>query len=254
MGVQGAIMRTCPVCQTDMIPKFGSECEPPVAWACLECGLVQLETGGRPFTAEESATIRALMPTATPSGWSPKTGRASEGATHARELLASFGAEPPIDIEAMAERLGFPVRWRQLPRTYRGGVEGEAAQRVLVLNRDFPFQSEAERRWVVAEELGHAILDHGTLVASETPGSTVGMREPSRQARESEAKAFAAELLMPAAGIRQAFQREQSPIFQALGAEERSHAVREVVAGLARQFRVSQRAMRIRLQELGLLT
>jgi Zn-dependent peptidase ImmA (M78 family) len=154
----------------------------------------------------------------------------------------------------MAERMGFPVRWQALPSNYRGGVEGNAGYRVLVLNRAYPFQSEAERRWVVAEELGHAILEHGTLVASEEPSLPQGVREPDRVAKESAAKAFAAELLMPAASVRQAFQREQSVILQALGTEERSHAIHTVVADLARQFHVSQRAMRIRLRELGLLT
>ncbi len=247
-------MRPCPVCETEMTPKFASECEPPIAWACLECGLIQLETGGRPFNEEEAAAARALMLPASVRRQSPQNPQSRVGAAHARELLASFGSEPPIDVEAMAERVGFPVRWQALPSTYRGGVEGNAGHRVLVLNRAYPFQSEAERRWVVAEELGHAILEHGTLVASEEPDLPQGVREPDRQAKESVAKAFAAELLMPAASVRQAFQREQSQILQALGTEERSHAIRTVVADLAREFRVSQRAMRIRLRELGLLT
>lgn len=246
-------MRECSVCQTEMTPKFASECEPPIAWACLECGLVQLETGGRPFSEAEAAAARALMPSVTQAQGS-KHPRSRAGAASARELLASFGAEPPIDVEAMAERVGFPIRWQALPSTYRGGVEGTAGHRVIVLNRNYPFQSEGERRWVIAEELGHAILEHGTLVASEEPDLPHGMREPERQAKESTAKAFAAELLMPAASVRQGFQREQSLVLQAFGTEERSHAIRSVVADLARQFGVSQRAMRIRLRELGLLT
>jgi Zn-dependent peptidase ImmA (M78 family) len=78
--------------------------------------------------------------------------------------------------------------------------------------------------------------------------------EPARQVREREAKVFAAELLMPAASVRQAFQREQDIILRSLGGDERSQAIRTVIADLARDFKVSQQAMRIRLADLGLLT
>ena len=50
-------MRACPVCNSEMSPRFASECEPPIAWACPECGLFQLESGGRPFTTEEEAAL-----------------------------------------------------------------------------------------------------------------------------------------------------------------------------------------------------
>ena len=106
----------------------------------------------------------------------------------------------------------------------------------------------------MAEELAHAVLGHGTLVASEEPGRTPVLLEPARQMREREAKAFAAELLMPAAKVRLAFQRQHPIILRALGSEERAQAARTVIADLAREFRVSQQAMRIRLTELGLLT
>ncbi len=248
------MMRTCPVCQTQMSPKFASECDPPIAWVCLECGLLQLETGGRPFTAEEATAARTWMPTASQELGARRALRETRAATHAREILEGLEVEPPFDVEAVAERLGFPVRWRALPPAYRGGVEGDADHRVLVLNRAYPFHSEAERRWAVAEELGHAIFDHGTLVASEDPNRTRGMLEPGRQAKESEAKMFAAELLMPAGVVRQMFHRQQSLILDAMGHEERTHAMRTIIGDLARQFHVSQRAMRIRLQDLGLLT
>ncbi len=242
-------MRHCPVCDSEMSPRFASECEPPVAWACLECGLLQLESGGRPFTPEQAEAVAALAPAVA----SRRPRPASAAAAQAREILDTFGADVPVDVEALAQRLGFVVRWRSLPAGVRGTVGGEEGHRVLVLNRDYPFRTEAERRWAVAEELAHAVLGHGTLVASEQPGAAPVLQEPARRAREREARAFAAELLMPAARVRQAFAREQAIILRALGSEERAHAVRTVVADLAREFRVSQQAMRLRLAELGLL-
>ncbi len=234
-----------------MSPRFASECEPPVAWACPECGLLQLESGGREFTPEEQEIIRALEPLPAERRRRPITGSA---ATQAREVIAAFDVESPADVEALAERLGYPVRWRSLGPAYRGGIEGDPEHRVLVLNRDYPFRSEGERRWAVAEELGHAILGHSALAASEVPGANSRLREPARARDEADAKTFAAELLMPAAAVRGAFQRTQALILRALGSNERDRAVGTVVADLAREFRVSQQAMRIRLRELGLLT
>ncbi|MDQ7819026.1 MAG: ImmA/IrrE family metallo-endopeptidase [Armatimonadota bacterium] len=242
-------MRHCPVCDSEMSPRFASECEPPVAWACLECGLLQLESGGRPFTPEQAEAVAALAPAVS----SRRSRPASAAAAQAREILDTFGADVPVDVEALAQRLGFAVQWRSLPGGVRGTVGGEEGHRVLVLNRDYPFRTEAERRWAVAEELAHAVLGHGTLVASEEPGGPPALQEPARRAREREARAFAAELLMPAARVRQAFAREQAIILRALGTQERAEAVRTVVADLAREFRVSQQAMRLRLAELGLL-
>jgi Zn-dependent peptidase ImmA (M78 family) len=159
-----------------------------------------------------------------------------------------------VDVEALAERLGYPVRWRILGRDQRGGIEGDPDNRVLVLNREYPFRSDGERRWAVAEELAHAVLGHTALVASDEPGGTAAISEPARVAQERDAKSFAAELLMPAAAVRRGFEREQNLILRALSVEERAQAIRTVIGDLAREFRVSQHAMRLRLTELELLS
>lgn len=244
-------MRSCPVCSTEMSPRFASECEPPVAWSCPECGLLQLESGGRDFTAEELEVVRSLQPVATASR---RRRIAGPAAAQAREVLDAFDLRPPVDVEALADRLGYPVRWRSLGPAYRGGLEGDSEHRVLILNRDYPFRSEGERRWAVAEELGHAVLGHTALAASDVPGGGPRLREPMRAAEEASAKTFAAELLMPAAAVRTAFQRLEPAILQALGADDRNQAIRSVIADLARQFRVSTYAMRVRLRELQLLS
>ncbi len=245
-------MRACPVCESEMSPRFASECEPPIAWACPECGLFQLESGGRAFSVEEEAAL-ASHGLKVPIRTRRRTYHREGAAAQAREVLEAFGTDTPLDVEGLAERLGYPVRWRILPREQRGGIEGDPDHRVLVLNRDYPFRSDVERRWAVAEELAHAILGHTALVASSEPGRTGGIPEPFRTRQERDAKSFAAELLMPAAAVRRAFEREQSIILRALGGDERAQAVRAAVGDLAREFRVSQQAMRLRLAELDLL-
>ena len=246
-------MRACPVCESEMSPRFASECEPPIAWVCPECGLFQLESGGRPFTAEEEAAL-ASQGFTSPRSVARPPHRRERAAVQAREVLEAFGADTPVDVEALAERVGYPVRWRILRRDQRGGIEGDPEHRVLVLNRDYPFRSDGERRWAVTEELAHAVLGHTALVASDEPERTLAMSEPARIAEERDAKSFAAELLMPAGAVRRAFEREQNIILRALGAEERTQAIRAVIGDLAREFRVSQQAMRLRLAELELLS
>ncbi|HET6780927.1 MAG TPA: ImmA/IrrE family metallo-endopeptidase [bacterium] len=214
--------------------------------------MLQLESGGRPFTTEEQTAIRAMAPVV-PAVRHAQEARRSNAAVQAREVLEALGAEIPVDVEAIAERLGYPVRWRAMPEGYRGGIEGDAGYRILVLNRDHPFRSDAERRWVMAEELAHAVLGHTTLAASESAAREAYMKDDSRRTSETDARSFAAELLMPAAEVRRSFASEQGTILRALGSEERVQAVKTVVADLAREFRVSQQAMRIRLAQLGLL-
>ncbi len=247
-------MRQCPVCGSELVPKFASECESPVAWSCVECGLLPLEGGGRPFTAEEEAAIQTIAPQVAAARHTPAAVSRSHAAGQAREILEAFGDDVPVDVEGLAQHLGYPVRWQILPRSTRGTVGGDAGYPILVLNRDYPFRTEVERRWAVVEELAHAVLGHGTLVASEEPGRAPVLLEPARQVQEREAKVFASELLMPGAQVRVAFRREQAIILRALGGEERAQALRTVIADLAREFQVSQQAMRIRLAELALLT
>lgn len=248
-------MRSCPVCNEDMIPEFGSTCQDPLAWSCRACGFLQLETGGRPLSSEQMAAVREITATYSPRGGVAVARRTAdpEAVRAAREVLSTFSLTPPIDVEAAARLLGYPVEWVSRPRGQRGGIARHGGEVALLVNRDYAFRSEMERRWVVAEELGHAVLGHLALVASEEPSTERPLREPDRTASENAARAFAAELLMPAAEVRTRFMRTQQGIDRPTGERERAESLRRVVAGLARDFEVSPAAMRIRLEELGLL-
>jgi hypothetical protein len=102
-----------------------------------------------------------------------------------------------VDAEAIIERAKIPVVQRVLVGGVRGTIGDVAGQRAIILNRRHRFSSEQERRWVLAEELGHVLLDH-KLVESTEPGQPViGLLEERRVIYEREARAFAAELLMP---------------------------------------------------------
>src|SRR5207245_7294659 len=113
--------------------------------------------------------------------------------------------------------------------------------------------SEAERRWVIAEELGHAVLEHSTLVASTAPGHRLTIPEPRRRVEEREAKRFAAEVLMPEEKVRGRFAELAPRIYQTLGLRKRQAETDEVVAALARMFAVTPAAIHARLEELDLI-
>lgn len=241
-------MRWCPVCADEMTPEFGSPCEDPIAWACRACGFLQLETGSRLLAAEQVAAVREAAAALRQAGKAP-----SPAVRAARDLLAAFSLSPPVDVERAAGLLGYPIEWVRRAPHERGGIARRPGGDTLLVNRDYPFRTAAEWRWVVAEELGHAVLGHTALAASESAADRPRLIEPERRREERDARAFAAELLMPAADVRAAFRRQQARLRPA-APQERDNLIREIIADLGGEFQVSHSAMRIRLEELDLLS
>jgi Zn-dependent peptidase ImmA (M78 family) len=157
-------------------------------------------------------------------------------------LLVLTRQRPPVDMDAIIERAGVPVVERALGEGVRATVGDIAGRRSIILNRRHPISSPGERRWILAEELGHVLLDH-QLVDSTVPGKAViGLLEPRRLVYEREARAFAAELLMPFGEVSRrwfALLRER-PVEGELGTEER-------VKRLADEFGVTPSAEQMRL-------
>ena len=166
----------------------------------------------------------------------------------ARGLLTLTRQKPPVDVQAIIELAGIPIVGRVLIDGMRGTIGDVAGQRSIILNRRHRFSSEQERRWVLAEELGHVLLGH-QLVESTQPGKSVmGLLEERRVIYEREARAFAAELLMPFFEVRRrwfAISQEQPP--------EGELSVEDRVKRLAAEFNVTPAAMRVRLQQMKLI-
>ena len=161
----------------------------------------------------------------------------------AKALLVLTRQRPPVDVDAIVDRAGVPIIERVLEEGTRATVGDIAGRRSIILNRDYRISSDRERRWILAEELGHVLLGH-RLVNSDVPGRTVvGLREWRRQLDEREAKAFAAELLMPFAEARQRW-------FASLR-ERPEQPEAERVRRLAQEFGVT--AMRVRLEQMKLV-
>lgn len=244
-------MRDCEQCGHELEPFFDSTCEPPVAWLCQSCGIVSLDEDLRslsPAARQELAALQAFMASGKAER-RPGTGRAEARARLILQSVRTF----PVDIERIAEEQGYPVRERVLPEGTRGTIARDGDHTVIAIDRNRVGRFAAERRWVIAEELGHAILEHSTLVASSVPGGAPAIPEPRRRTEEREAKRFAAEILMPEERVRGRFTEMAPRIHQALGLRQRQVETDEVVGVLARMFAVSPLAMRIRLEELNLI-
>ena len=166
----------------------------------------------------------------------------------ARGLLTLTRQKPPVDVQAIIDLAGVPVVERVLVDGVRGTIGDVAGQRTIILNRRHRFSSQQERRWVLAEELGHVLLGH-RLVESTQPGKPImGLREERRLLYEREARAFAAELLMPFFEVRKRWFAisQERPVEEELSLEGR-------VKRLADEFGVTPAAMRVRLQQMKLI-
>ncbi len=241
----------CRQCGSTLEPFFDSTCEDPVAWLCQSCGTVHMDVDRdtlSPDARRELVAREAFMRAAGPRP-AADVARARE---RARTVLEGI-RQIPVDIARIAEQHGYPVRERSLPGGERGTIARDGEHTVIAISRDRLGRAEAERRWVIAEELGHALLEHSTLVASNAPGGTPAIAEPRRRLEEREAKAFAAEVLMPEEKVRARFAELAPRIYRAVGLRQREAETDQVVVALARMFGVTPSAMRVRLDELKLL-
>lgn len=132
----------------------------------------------------------------------------------ARRLLREFGVEAPehIEVEAMAARAGAVI-----VTSPSDPMHSATARLVRVANRATIRVSErlrhpGARRFSIAHELGHLLLGHeeplARLCGPEAPVTSPKGSHGSQ--RETEANAFAAELLMPEALVRR--RCEVSPV------------------------------------------
>lgn len=161
----------------------------------------------------------------------------------ARGLLTLTRQRPPVDVQAIIDLAGIPVVERALAEGTRATIGDIAGRRSIILNRRWRFSSENERRWVLAEELGHVLMGH-RLVESTEPGKPmIGLLEQRREFYEREARAFAAELLMPFSEVRRRW----------FGLSAEGVSVEDAVRRLADEFSVTLAAIQVRLQQMKLI-
>lgn len=158
------------------------------------------------------------------------------GAKRAREVREQLGiaADAPVAciLRAVEAELGLPVVVAELPEEIAGACwRGDRGEALLWVNGT---QAVVRRRFTLAHELGHVRCGHDHGLPVETFETLSGA---STDSREVQANAFAAQLLMPAAGVERMVAGEPTL---------------EDVVGIAARYGVSSIAAVYRLNTLGL--
>lgn len=151
----------------------------------------------------------------------------------------------PVDVHWIAKKLGLQVIYNDLGENVSGLLVSRDNVAAICVRESDPL---VRQRFTIAHEIGHFSLRHqfepgehvhvdeGWKVTPRSSNRSVGF-----DAKEVEANQFAAALLMPSKLLRQRTARFAGGQF------DDSH-----VSELAREFRVSEQAMAIRLAALGL--
>jgi len=158
----------------------------------------------------------------------------------AADILREHGLESiPVDPVVLANRLGMAVHNAKFSDDNIVGMIAKRGDQVMLLvnQADPPFR----KRFTIAHELGHHflhLLSDGEFVDGEAnlfrqPQDDQQGLTPDRR-REIQANMFAAALLMPEDAVRSEWKKSRS------------------VDELARKFNVSEAAMGIRVDQLGL--
>jgi len=159
--------------------------------------------------------------------------RSREARHRARQVLKMVGVtEPPVDVRAVADYLGFSVIAFEFDEATSGLTFIEGDVKSIGVNSA---HARTRQRFTIAHELGHYIsghesYDHGATHIEDRPK----WLDPQNR-QEIEADEFAAELLMPEPFLRRdlAIQRLDTP-------------------ALAKRYQVSEQAMWIQLINLKL--
>lgn len=169
-------------------------------------------------------------------------GRIRIAQTQARRVFASARVDTfPVDVSIVAAHLDLQIVPRLFPASERtsGALLRRPDGAVIIVNKS---HSVVRRRFTVAHEIGHYVLHDDELHVDRFRDDR---SETGTDAKEVEANAFAAELLMPEAVL-----RKEVPPMELLDLDADAQ---ETIARLARRFGVSAQAMTWRLSNISLL-
>jgi hypothetical protein len=153
-----------------------------------------------------------------------------------RERIADHQDIAPVRLPELAKALGVPIKAATLAPGISGEIrpDGDGDGFVIRINRHDPAKRQ---RFSVAHELAHFLLhakEIGTGIADD-----VLYRSLLSDRREAQANRLAADILMPDDLVRQQLEAAQEK------------GVGDLVLFLAEEFEVSEAAMRIKLDQLG---
>lgn len=155
---------------------------------------------------------------------------------------------PPVNLTLVASRYKIDIIENDLPEDVSGMIHKESGSATIyVKSSDHP----RRKRFTIAHELGHNFLNHlpGIHVDKKLNFRTNIMLRSSNTEKaavrsETQANQFAAELLMPSFMVHEIFPK----------LSKKSFSDEDLITELADTFKVSEIAMSIRLQNLGLIS
>ena len=163
----------------------------------------------------------------------------------ARKLLQTSGVErPPVPVESLARALGIDVRFSPAKEDVSGALIRDGDSVVIAINSA---QHENRQRFTNAHEIGHFVLHKGTQVHFDEDFRINFRNAVSSEATnvdEIEANRFAAALLMPEDFLRRDLLRLKPD----------GSTLDNAIQPLAVRYKVSTRAMELRLVNLGFIS
>ncbi|MCJ8143841.1 ImmA/IrrE family metallo-endopeptidase [Ancylobacter sp. A5.8] len=150
-----------------------------------------------------------------------------------REIVLSHISNVPVKLSALARELGIEVKASTLPAGISGEIRPSQDRPGTYTIRVNRHDSEGRQRFTVAHEIAHYLLHRDKIGAGLTDDALY--RSKLTNFLEIEANQLAADILMPTQ-----FVRKYESSLSGFSSDEK-------IAIMAREFGVSEPAMKIRL-------
>lgn len=150
----------------------------------------------------------------------------------------------PIPVENIARAIGLDVRYAPTTDEVSGALIRDGKSAIIAVNSA---QHENRQRFTIAHEIGHFILHKRALRHFDEDFRIDFRNSVSSEATQRDeivANRFAAALLMPESFLRRDLLR--------MGVDQRN--VDDAIQALAVRYKVSRRAMELRLVNLGFIS
>ncbi len=153
--------------------------------------------------------------------------------------------EVPVQVESLAQHIGAEIRRDNLKSSLSGFAVQKNGSKFIGINSN---ESPERQRFTIAHEIGHLFLHKKDIVNYDLDGAMLfrdGHSKQGTDVREIEANRFAAEILMPEAGLRERL--AAAGVVDLVGEDTKTN---KLIAKLAKEYQVSTQAMSIRLTTL----
>lgn len=178
------------------------------------CGRVlKIDTSG--FAAQSDPALIAAR------SYDPKSAavsrkhesRLEDVRTIAVNLRQEYNLGLPVDLDALAQRLGVRVERVELSQDIDGFVNLDWAAPCITINKKAKRGYPARQNFTLAHEIGHVVIPwHTGTTACATDNPTVLVDQKRLvDSQEQEAHVFASELLIPSDWLRKRMEKDEAP-------------------------------------------